>query len=328
MHLLPFDLISETLRTVLIKFGFSEQRAELCARLFAESSRDGVYSHGLNRFPRFIDTIKSGIVDVDAQPVLVSSLGALECWEGNSGAGNLNAFASMNRAIELGKTNGIGCVALRNTNHWMRGGSYGWQAADAGMVGICWTNTLPNLPPWGGTKPTIGNNPLVFAVPFEQGHVVLDMALSQFSFGALESYRKKGEQLPVIGGFDNRGELTTDPRAIEESARPLPIGYWKGSGLSLMLDLVASILSDGLATNQIPQEVVKETKLSQVFIAIKPTLENKERIISDALRFMKTAGTDVRYPGERTLATRRQNLDEGVPVDDSVWEKILSIATH
>jgi 3-dehydro-L-gulonate 2-dehydrogenase len=328
MPTLSFKVISETLRTVLIKFGFSEQRAELCARLFSESSRDGVYSHGLNRFPRFIETIQSGLVDVNAEPCLVSSLGALERWDGNSGAGNLNAHASMIRAIELAKTNGIGCVALRNTNHWMRGGSYGWQAADAGMIGICWTNTLPNLPPWGGTKPTIGNNPIVFAVPHGEDHVVLDMAMSQFSFGALESYRRRGELLPVIGGFDNSGELTSDPRAIEESARPIPIGYWKGSGLSLMLDLVGSILSDGHATNQIPQEVVKETKLSQVFIAIKPTSENKERIISDALRFMKTAGTDVRYPGERTLATRRQNLDEGVPVDDAVWEKIFSIATQ
>jgi len=326
MQLLPFDLISETLRTVLIKFGFSEQRAELCSRLFAESSRDGVYSHGLNRFPRFVETIQNGIIDVAAHPVLVSSLGALERWDGNSGAGNLNAFASMTRAIELAKTNGIGCVALRNTNHWMRGGSYGWQAADAGMIGICWTNTLPNLPPWGGTKPTIGNNPVVFAVPFEHGHIVLDMAMSQFSFGALESYRKRAEQLPVIGGFDNRGELTTDPRAIEESARPLPIGYWKGSGLSLMLDLVASILSDGLATNQIPQEVVKETRLSQMFIAIKPTAQNKERIISDALQFMKTSGADVRYPGERTLATRHNNLEVGIPVDDSVWEQIVRLA--
>src|SRR4029078_654473 len=124
--------------------------------------------------------------------------------------------------------------------------------------------------PWGGTKPTIGNNPIVFAVPHDEGHVVLDMAMSQFSYGALESYRRRGELLPVIGGFDNRGGLTSDPRAIEESARPIPIGYWKGSGLSLMLDLFGSILSDGHATNQIPQEVVKETKLSQVFIAIKP----------------------------------------------------------
>ena len=65
----------------------------------------------------------------------------------------------------LGREHGVGCVALGNTNHWMRGGTYGWQAAEAGMIGICWTNTMPNLPPWGGVERVIGNNPLVIAVP-------------------------------------------------------------------------------------------------------------------------------------------------------------------
>jgi 3-dehydro-L-gulonate 2-dehydrogenase len=86
----------------------------------------------------------------------------------------------------------------------MRGGTYGWQAAEAGVIGICWTNTMPNLPPWGGGEPCLGNNPLVIAVPRKGGHVVLDMAMSQFSYGALESYRSRGEMLPVDGGFDVR----------------------------------------------------------------------------------------------------------------------------
>ena len=325
---LSFEVISETLREVLTKSGFDDERAELCGRLFTEASRDGVYSHGLNRFPRFIEAIKTGLVDVDAKPELIQSLGALECWDGHSGAGNLNAYSSMSRAIALAQAHGIGCVALRNTNHWMRGGSYGWQAADADMIGICWTNTLPNLPPWGGTKPTLGNNPLVIAVPRHEGHVVLDMAMSQFSFGALEAYGKRGEQLPVIGGFDRDSKLTTDPGEIEASGRPLPIGYWKGSGLSLMLDMVAALLSGGNAVFQIPPEVPKETRLSQLFIALSPSKDDRKHTLDGILAFLKTAATEasgVRYPGERTLETRRQNIEQGIPVDDGVWNHILAL---
>ena len=102
----------------------------------------------------------------------------------------------MERAIALGREHGVGCVAMANTNHWMRGGTYGWQAAEAGMIGICWTNTMPNLPPWGGAERVIGNNPLIIAVPRANGPVVLDMAMSQFSYGALKSSRKRGEMLP------------------------------------------------------------------------------------------------------------------------------------
>ena len=121
-------------------------------------------SHGLNLFPRLIAMIRAGVVDVHARPVRVSAAGALERWDGQRGIGNLNAHASMDAAIALARVHGIGCVALANTNHWMRGGAFGWQAAEAGVIGLCWTNTLPNLPPWGDTVPRVGNNPL--ASPF------------------------------------------------------------------------------------------------------------------------------------------------------------------
>src|SRR6266853_6329013 len=95
-----------------------------------------------------------------------------------------------------------------------------------------------DLPPWGASDPRVGNNPLIIAVPRAKGHVVLDMAMSQFSYGALATYRMRGEPLPVEGGFDAGGRLTRDPAAIEASKRPLPIGYWKVFGLALMLVMV------------------------------------------------------------------------------------------
>jgi 3-dehydro-L-gulonate 2-dehydrogenase len=315
---ISFQELFDTLRRVLIKTGFTDERAALCARLFAETTRDGVYTHGLNRFPRFFRMIENGSIDIHASPEKVAALGALERWDGRQGPGNINAYLSMERAIELAKANGIGCIALANTNHWMRGGSYGWQAADAGMIGICWTNTLPNLPPWGSDKARLGNNPLVIAVPRAGGHVVLDMAMSQFSFGALEAYRERGEPLPVDGGYDGDGNLTRDAAALEESARVLPIGFWKGSGLSLVLDMIAAGLSGGLATHQIPAEPELETGISQVFIAIKIISSDVADRIIDDLR----SEEGVRYPGERTIALRNENMKEGIPVAVQVWNDL------
>src|SRR5580704_11046913 len=103
---------------VLLKNGFDDGRARKCAQLFAETDRDGVYTHGLSRFPRFISAIKSGIVDVHGKAEMVSSFGAVERWDGRIGAGNLNAQHCMARAIELSRKHGVGCVALANTNHW------------------------------------------------------------------------------------------------------------------------------------------------------------------------------------------------------------------
>ncbi|MET0624008.1 MAG: 3-dehydro-L-gulonate 2-dehydrogenase [Pyrinomonadaceae bacterium] len=325
-----YEELYGTLRRALLKVGFEQGRAELCARLFADTDRDGVHTHGLNRFPRFLEMVEKGIVDVNARPELDEAHGALERWDGRSGPGNLNAHESMTRAVELAAKFGVGCVALRNTNHWMRGGTYGWQAADAGALAFCWTNTMPNLPPWGSARPLLGNNPLVIAVPRPGAHVVLDMAMSQFSYGALAAYRERGEQLPVVGGFDADGQLTRDPRAVEESGRPLPIGYWKGSGLALVLDMAAALLSGGLASHQIPADPLQETRVSQVFVAFDLSSlggpEYAERVADDIIENLHTAGGDgVRYPGERTLQIRRENMERGIPVEPAVWEQVLKL---
>ena len=315
---IPYQEIADALSDALLRRGFERDRAVLCARLFAETTRDGVYSHGVNRFPRFLRMIANGSIDIHASPKFARKSGVMERWDGQRGPGNLNAYASMNRAIEIARADGMGCVALANTNHWMRGGSFGWQAAEAGAIGICWTNTLPNLPPWGSAVPRLGNNPLVIAVPRAGGHVILDMAMSQFSYGALASHRQRGEQLQVDGGFDVHGNLTRDPEAIEASQRPLPMGYWKGSGLSLVLDMMAAMLSGGAATHQIPSDPEREVGVSQVFVAIGPSAFNTSSI-ADAI--IDSLG-EARYPGEQVARIRAENMELGVPVDPVVWREV------
>jgi 3-dehydro-L-gulonate 2-dehydrogenase len=327
---IPFEKLKAEFKRILINLNFSESKADLCAQIFAENSRDGVYTHGLNRFPTFVRYIKQGVIKPEAEPTLVNAFGALEQWDGNLGAGIVNALFCMNRAIELAKNNGMGCVAIRNTNHWMRGGTYGWQAAEAGFIGINFTNTTANVAPWGGTTPTLGNNPLVISVPRKEGHVVLDMAVSQFSIGKLHQYQSYGEQLPVPGGYDDEGNLSTDPAAILNSKRVLPIGFWKGSGLALVLDLLASVLSQGRSTKQITDQAM-EFGISQVFIAIKPQSgKQTDELIEEILSFTKSSqqvnpDKPVAYPGESTLKTCRKNTEEGVLVDEKIWAEVQAL---
>jgi len=334
----PFDELYQALLRATEHLGLRGDRAALCARLFAETTRDGVYTHGLNRFPRFAQMVANGCIQVNAEPTRVSGSGALERWDGNLGPGNVNAWVTMQRTMALAREHGIGAIALANTNHWMRGGTYGWQAAESGMFAICWTNTLANLPAWGTATPTLGNNPLVFAIPHRDGGkdrpIVLDMAMSQFSYGALSAYAARGAMLPVPGGYDQSGELTRDPAAIEASNRALPIGYWKGAGLSVALDLAAAMLSGGQATHEIPQESTRESGVSQVFIAIDPTAlgsrDQLDRIAAGVLDSLRNAapleaGRPVRYPGEQTLHLREENMRLGVPVEPDVWNALRTL---
>ncbi len=327
----PYGTLRDELLRVLREAGFEPARALAAAELFAGASRDGVSSHGLNRFPAFIESVHRGVVDVHAVPQQVDAFGCLERWDGQRGAGNLNAQRCMGRAIELAREGGIGCVALRNTNHWMRGGSYGWQAAEAGVIGMCWTNTTPNLPPWGAVDARVGNNPLVIAIPRADEPIVLDMAMSMFAYGKLASYRSSEQLLPVDGGYDREGQLTRDPAEIEATGRPLPIGFWKGSGLALVLDLVAALLSGGNATHQVQRD---DAGVSQVFLAIDPqslaATGSQVDIVEDAIAHLHAATpTDperpVTYPGERSLQTRRDSMALGVPVDPAIWGRVKAM---
>ena len=331
----PFDELESALKQALLGLGFADARAQLCARLFAEVTCDGVYTHGLARFPRFVATIKLGVVKPEASPSLVSAFGAIERWDGNLGPGNLNGYSSMQRAIQLAKTNGIGAVFLANTNHWMRGGTYGWQAADQGLFAMCWTNTLPNVPAWGAVAPTVGNNPFVMAVPRPGGeNLVIDMAMSQYSYGTLSAYTKRDQPLPFPGGFDAEGKLTTDAAAISATERALPIGLWKGSGMSMALDLFGAMLSGGLSAYQIPRDSLRESGLSQVFLAIDPKGLGVDQMNATADAMVANlhaaepveAGKTVRYPGEQTLKVRRENMELGVPVDEELWKQLLAQA--
>ncbi len=328
---IAFGKMHSEFKRVLLKYGFLPEKAEICARIFTENSLDGIYSHGVNRFPRFINYIKEGYIDVHGEPEIVNSAGALEQWDGHLGPGPLNAMICTERAMELAKDYGLGCVAIANTNHWMRGGTYGWQASKKGFAFIGWTNTEANMPAWGAKNCRLGNNPLVFGVPYNNEAIVLDFAMSQYSYGKMEVAQLEGKQLEYSGGFNEKGKLTVQPGEILNTRRPLPVGYWKGSGLSLLLDILASVLSAGHSTHLLSKKKA-EYGVSQVFIVFCfeklynfPAVENTiNEIISDFKNAIPDeTGNDVRYPGERVLQTRIENVKFGIPVNLQVWKEIL-----
>ena len=338
MMRVPFDELRERVEQILRGLGIGD-RSALAARLIAETDRDGVRTHGIARVPRMAEMIRLGRIDPQAEPERVAGFGALERWTGHRGPGNLAAHAAMKRAMELAREHGIGAVALAETSHWLRGGAFGWQAAEEGFAAMCWTNTLPNLPPWGATSPAVGNNPLIIAVPRRDAEqrsapIVLDIAMSQFSYGTLQAYRERGELLPFPGGFDERGELTRDPAAIERTQRALPIGLWKGSGLAFVLDVLGTMLANGRATNEIPNDPLQEAGQSQVFIAMAPSsltsLDELDRIAAGAIEALHDAepvesGRIARYPGEGTLRIREESMRLGVAVDEAAWSALLAL---
>jgi 3-dehydro-L-gulonate 2-dehydrogenase len=174
------------------------------------------------------------------------------------------------------------------------------------------------------------------AVPRKEGHIVLDMAMSQYSYGKLWGTQQKGKKLPYVGGYDHNGVLTDDPGPIAETRRILPMGLWKGSGFAVMLDLFSAFVSGGLTTAGIDKANKGSGGSSnQVFIAINPLKINTQEFMDNAfgetIHQIKSSvpakeGSEIFYPGEQSLKTRKENNELGIPVDDEVWEKVKMLA--
>ncbi len=319
-----FETLQRELERILLQEGFGLERAAICSRIFAENSRDGVYSHGLSRFPTFIKQLNGGEINANAEPLCVSANGVIEYWDGLLAPGMYAATVAMQRAIDIAGAMGMGAVSIRNSNHWMRGGTYGLLAAEAGCIGICATNAIGSMPAWGSVQPGLGNNPLVFAFPREAGPVVLDLAMSQYSYGKMNEYRMKGATLPFDAGYDSEGHMTKDPGAIIASKRPLPIGLWKGSGLAMVLDMLTAALSSGNPVSAI-SKTGKEGGVSQFFLAIDAG-HMDAGIIEEIITYTKAGeGDRIFYPGEQMMATRRENLANGIPVNEDIWNTVCAM---
>ena len=335
MIYVQYDEAVERMARGLERF-LNAQDAKRFAEIFAGNSLDGVYSHGMNRYPRYLSDMESGLCDAKVtQAERVSGLGGLEVWDAHFGVGPLIAQQMAERAIELAGTHGIACVALRNNSHWLRAGRYGLMMADAGMMGLCMTNTCMNLVAYGAKEPSTGNNPITIAIPRRAGSLVMDMAVSQYAFGKLEIMAQEGSMLDTPCGYDTDGNLTNDPKKIVKSGLMTPMALWKGSALSIMIDLMVSMLSLGRTSLEIGTPADGEKGMSQMFVCMNPAavidMDKAEAQMEKTIAFLnglepKDGVHGVHAPGENLERTRARNRERGIPVTEDTWQKIVRAA--
>ena len=163
---------------------------------------------------------------------------------------------------------------------------------------------------------------------------MVDMSCSMYSYGMLEVHRLAGRQTFVDAGFDDEGNLTRDPSIVEKNRRLLPMGFWKGSGLSIVLDMIATLLSNGESTVAVTEDKNDEYCVSQVFIAIEVDRlidgKSKDEKLNRIMDYVKTAERSdptqaVRLPGHEFTTILSDNQTNGIPVDERVWAKLKTL---
>lgn len=323
-------IIAQTLAAV----GVPSPIRDIEAELTAEADLLGVPSHGVRMLPLVVRAIREGRANPNPHIHILRERAATCLLDGDHGLGRYVSLQAMNEAITRAKQFGVGaCVATRVT-HWGRAHAYAYRAAQAGCIGICTTNAIPNMLAFGSTRPLLGNNPLAIGVPRgPRDPIVLDMAMSQAAVGKIGTYLREGKPVPPHWGLDAQGKPTSDPAAILASGKVLPFGDHKGAGLALMLELLTGALAGGLFSFQVAQRDASglDPDSSKLFIALDVAafvdVERFVQRVDDLLAWMRATEPDltITYPGERGWHTREQNLRDGVPIHRDIVEQLKAI---
>ena len=290
---------------------------------------------GLEKLFRYARRMRNGGIVPDARMTWVRERPAAALLDANKGLGYVAARRAMDRAVAMARRVGVAMVGVRHSNHFGIAGFHAKRAADAGLIGISMTNAGAEMAPWGATRPILGTNPWGMAVPRMDGRdpIVLDMALTQSGKGMMRWLRRAGLPMPDHWALTPEGARTTDPDAA--MAGPLlPIGDYKGYGLSLVTDILTGVLTGSLFGPQVFQDDgnydVAHTMIAvnvEAFMPLEEFGERLERLIADVLGAPPIdPAKPVRLPGQAEQERARHRLRHGIPMDPKTVGRLRALA--
>jgi LDH2 family malate/lactate/ureidoglycolate dehydrogenase len=320
------DELRSRVARVFNRLGLSQDDAAVVADHLVEADLRGVHSHGVIRVPAYVQQLRDGKLNPRPNVRIVVDNGAQVTVDGDDAMGQLAAFRANEIAIERGRQHGMAGVALRRSGHAGAMAYYPLRAIEHGLIGFATTNAGINMPPTGGTKKLVGNNPFAMAVPTGRDWpMVLDMATSVVAGGKLDVARSKGESIPLGWARDADGNPTTDPVAARAGSLE-PLGGPKGYGMALMLDVLTGVLSGGRFGAGLGAPGSAQFFMTIDVERYLPLAEFQERmgqLIDQLHDCPRLPGVDKIYvAGEIEWSLQSRRLREGVPLEESVLRDI------
>jgi L-2-hydroxycarboxylate dehydrogenase (NAD+) len=319
--------------------GLPAADAARCAELMTEADLTGADGHGIFRLPQYIRRLKAGGFNKKPNITVKKSAPATALVDGDNGMGHLVMSRATAEAIAIAREQGTAFVGVRGSNHAGPAGLYAEMPAAEGLIGIYAAVANANhMATWGGADHLLGTNPLAIGVPSGQGPLVFDMATSIVAYGTVKKYGLRGLTMPE-GWFVNpdTGAPITDPNRSGEGML-LPMGEYKGSGLALMIGLVAGVLNgaafgrdvvdfnadDKSATNTGHFLIVVDIARFLPLAAFTAEVDRHVRDLRDSKRL---PGVDaIRLPGDRRAECRAERLQDGVPLAKALIAQLDKMA--
>lgn len=328
--------------SILVAWGMPQDAAAITADSMVDTDLSGIDSHGVSMLMTYESMFAAGRLKLTARPEVVVDLPGFAVIDGNNGFGHPTGLAAIRLAIEKARVNGIGAVAVRNSNHFGALGYYVRQAANESLVALGTTTArTPVTSATGGTAPVLGTNPIAFTAPRTDGKpLVVDMSTSVVAMNKVKAYALKGLDLPVGWLIDREGNditdaalgyqlLTTRGATISVLGGATPeTGGHKGFGLSLMVQ----VLSGALSNAAVPGHGGDTDNVGHFFLVIDPELVNPGNRTAEnveaLLRSVQDGEPNVIIPGQPEEHSRRERSVDGIPIPESLMTFITDICAR
>jgi LDH2 family malate/lactate/ureidoglycolate dehydrogenase len=306
--------------------GLPREDAATVAHCLVRADLRGIDTHGLQFLPQYLERVRRGLIN--PRPVLeprrVTPVAAT--LDGDNGFGFVIGMRAIAEAITMARAFGIGIVSAHRSTHFGMAGAYVLPALEAGFIAMVFSNASRAMPPWGGREALLGTNPLAAGAPAgAQVPFLLDMSPAVVARGKIRRAARRGEAIPPGYALDAEGRPTTDPRAALDGGVVLPIGGYKGSGLSMLMDIMGGVISGAACAGDVASQFLdydRPQNVGHFFLALKPDLfvgieEYRRRMdrLVERVHGSKTAHgfSEVVMPGELEARLEAERRRSGVP---------------
>ena len=320
----------EIIIEILRRMNVSMEDAEIVADVTLDANLKGFSSHGLGRFPQYVKGLKVGTIKTDTEIEIEKETPAMSLITGNHKFGHVVAYKGMEIAIAKAKKIGIGMVGIHDSNHFGVAGYYSDMAVMEDMIGIVIANTEPAVAPIGGKEPILGTNPIAIGIPSNKNYASVDMATSASARGKLLEAMRKGQKIPENVALDEEGNPTIDPECALRGSI-LPFGAHKGYALAFMIEILAGPLVRAASGKEVkgtanPEEMCPKGDL---IMAIDPSkfvdIEEFKEEVDEFIAEIKDSGENIFIPGDMEVRNVRNAKDNGIPLDDVLYNQLKEI---
>jgi L-2-hydroxycarboxylate dehydrogenase (NAD+) len=335
----PYAQLQRFITAAMARLGLPEVDAAVVGRLMAQADLQGSDGHGVIRLLQYARRIRAGGINLNPSIKIVQERPGMAVLDGENGMGHLVMQRAAELAIEKARLCGIGWVGSRFSNHAGPASLYARMPLAHDMIGLYFAvGNANHLPPWGGLDMLLSTNPIAVAVPAgDEPPVVLDMATTVAAYGKVKAKAQRGEPMPVGWMMDRFGQPLTDPKRAEEGFL-MPIGGYKGYGLSLIVGLLAGTLNGAAMGKDVidfNHDDTTTTNTGQAVMAIDLSAfgdvadfkARVDRVVRDLRSSERMPGVErIWVPGEQSHARRVANERDGIPVSSALLKQLDTFA--